>query len=331
MFDSLTSLLKEYPTIDLLLPAFAACMLFAGLHCYMGLHIIRRGVIFVDLALAQMAALGTTVALVISPYFLGPEIHHHAGTAEAASVQSEAGARDLEAKEALTTMGEEKDPRQEVFSYVLSLSFTFLGAALFSIFRFRDNRVPHEALIGISYVVAAALAMLVLSKSPHGAEEVEQMMVGNLLLVNWADVGKTAILYTCLAIPHLIWGRRFLKISTNVGEAEAGGMNVRLWDFFFYAIFGFMVTESVRIGGVLVIFSFLIIPAVCAAIFFRSFWRCLLFGWGIALVASLSGLWFSYHADMPTGESLVAAFGAALVICAVINQFFGGRGVVKGS
>ncbi|MBI1785865.1 metal ABC transporter permease, partial [Candidatus Sumerlaeota bacterium] len=304
--------------LELLIAPFAACMLFAALHCYMGLHVIRRGVIFVDLALAQMAALGSTVALVVSPMILSPHNHAPETVAATEAAQSNSAAP---ASDPLTTMGEEEDPREEIVSYVFSLSFAFLGAALFSMFRFRDNRVPHEALIGICYVVSAALAMLVLNKAPHGSEKIEAMMLGSILFVNWGDVTKIAILYSALAVPHIIWGRKFLKISTNIAQAEAEGMNVRFWDFFFYAIFGFMVTESVRIGGVLVIFSFLIIPGVCAAIFFRSFWKCLIFGWTIAVLASIAGLWFSAAEDMPTGASLVAAFGGALALCAISSRF----------
>lgn len=309
--------------LTLLAAPFAACLIIAAIHCYMGLHIIRRGVIFVDLALAQMAALGGTVALLVGPLVLGPAGHHYEAPAASSitqpAVQASASAQDA-------NVGDEHSVKEAAFGYGMALLFAFLGAGLISISRFRDNRVPHEAMIGIVYVVSAALAMLILNKSPHGAEEAENMMLGHVLFVSWGEVGRDAVLYLALAIPHLIWGRKFLLISDSLPRAEAKGLNVRFWDFLFYAMFGVMVTQSVRLVGVLVVFSFLIIPAVCAAIFFRhSFWRSLLFGWAIALVANILGLWFSAAADMPTGASLVAAFGLMLVVCSLVYRLIGRR------
>ncbi len=297
--------------LNILAAPFAACLIIAALHCYLGLHIIRRGVIFVDLALAQMAALGSAVALLVAPMVLGPEgSHHHENAVDA----------QAEIQAAQTEMGEEENPREEALAYAMSVGFAFLGAALFSVGRFKDNRVPHEAIIGIVYVVSAALAMLVLNKTAHGGEKLEEMMTGNILFVNWEEVMKLGVLYFALAVPHWIWRDKFLAISGSVSRAESSGINVRWFDFVFYAIFGVMVTESVKIGGVLVVFSFLIIPAVCAAILFRRFALQLWFGWGVALLASIGGLWFSAAMDMPTGSSLVAAFGTALAICALVNR-----------
>jgi zinc/manganese transport system permease protein len=302
--------------LQLLAAPFAACLIIAALHCYMGLHIIRRGVIFVDLALAQMAALGGVVALFVGPHVLGPSRVHPAGADTPAVVMDS---------------GHEESAAEELFGYAMSLTFAFLGAGLFSIGRFRDNRVPHEAIIGIVYVVSAALALLVLNKSAADTDEIGGMLLGHLLVVRPGEVARTAIIYAVLAVPHLIWGRRFLLISSDLPAAQARGINIRLWDFIFYAIFGVMVTQSVHLGGVLVVFSFLIIPAVCAAIFFRSFWSALLFGWGVALLGSILGLWFSVQADMPTGASLVATFGFMLAVCSVIYKLTRRRLPARGS
>lgn len=309
--------------LSILAAPFFACLILGAVHCYMGMHIIRRGVIFVDLALAQMAALGGTVALLVGPMIASHHVtHRHGNEAEAAAMAPAVPGETASD----VAKAEGHDDEDTALSYGLSLAFSFFGAALFAVTRLRDNRVPHEAIIGICYVVSAAAAMLILNKTPHGSEKAEEMLVGNILFVGWGEVWKTAVLYTLLVVPHMIWGKKILRISENVEKAEAEGLNVRLWDFVFYAIFGVMVTHSVRIAGVLLVFSFLIIPAVCAAMLFTGFRRCLFFGWTVSLVASIAGLWFSANADMPTGSSLVVAFGAALVVCAAASRFVRPRG-----
>jgi len=298
--------------LQILVAPFAACVVLAALHCYMGLHILRRGVIFVDLALAQMAALGATVAVVLAPVMLPRE---HGEAAGPASAVVEAADPWLE---------EPSDPATEALTYGFSLLFAFAGAGLIAVGRLKDNRVPHEAFIGIVYVVSAALAMLALNKAPHGSEKMEAMLLGSILFVGWREVGRTAALYAVIAVLHVVWGRRFLSITESPVGAEAQGLKVRLWDFLFYVTFGLMVTQSVKIGGVLVVFSFLIIPAACATLLLRGFWPRLLAAWALALVASVAGLWFSAAGDMPTGASLVAAFGAMLAVCAAVAGFRGG-------
>lgn len=307
--------------LEILAAPFAACLVIAALHCYMGLHVVRRGVIFVDLALAQMAALGSAVALVTVPFVLGAgaeETHVHAGgeiehVGEPPASSGSDFTDDMEHGQG--------GLKERAYTYALSLGFAFLGAALLAMARFSDNRVPHEAIIGIVYVVSAALAMLVLSRTAHGLEEIQAMLLGSILFVDWGDVGRTGALYAALAALHLFWGRRLLRITEDSKAAAAEGLNVHFWDFIFYVTFALMVTQSVRIGGVLVVFSFLIIPAACAAIVTTGFARQLWVAWGVAVAASIAGLAFSAVADMPTGASLVAAFGAALIICSAISVF----------
>jgi zinc/manganese transport system permease protein len=287
------------------------------LHSYMGLHVIRRGVIFVDLALAQMAAFGSAVGLFLAPMVLKP-IEPPAS----AEIQVEAAAlqdSDVEAFDRAELM-EREEAREHRFRYVMSLVFTLIGAALFSIGRYRDERVPHEAIIGIVYVVAAALAMLVLNKTAHGAEELENLLVGQILFVSKKELLLATGLYAFIALIHVFFGRVFLRISNDLAEAEAAGLRVRLWDFLFYATFGLLVTQSVKMAGVLVVFSFLVIPAVCASLLARRFWVCLILGWIVALIASLAGLGYSWYGNMPTGPALVAAFGLTLLVCAAVHQ-----------
>ncbi len=322
--------------IDLLAAPFVGCLLIAALHCYMGLHVVRRGIIFVDLALAQLAALGATVALLVVPLVFGETLHeHHGGQAGHSYHQpadpgsamegmaqvggaGTAAAADEHAEEEEHAGGLRAWLMEET-PYILSLLFAFAGAGIFALGRFRDERVPHEAIIGIVFVVSAALAVLVLSKAPHGHERMESMLVGNILFVGWHDAWMMLLLYLPLGVLHFAVRRRLLAISDNIRAAESAGVPVRAWDFLFYATFGLMVTQSVGMAGVLVVFSYLIIPAVCAGMLVRGFGRRLLVAWGIAVVASVVGLALSAVKDLPTGPSLVATFGAVLVLCALVR------------
>jgi len=330
--------------IELLAAPFAVCILIAALHCYMGLHVVKRGVIFVDLALAQMAALGTAVALLLGPMLdIHPHVHENAHSfyhdtemISKLQVTDESFGVDIDHGQH-AYIHEEGEAGHDAgvthwlkknFPYILSLLFAFIGAVIFSLGRFRDERVPHEAIIGIVFVVSSALAVLVLSKAPHGHEKMEAMLVGSILFVSWRDVLSMLLLYIPLAIFHFAIRGVLMRISENLREAESAGIHVRAWDLLFYASFALMVTQSVSIAGVLVVFSYLIIPAACAIMFVDSFLCSLLMAWGIALGVSLSGLAFSAWKDLPTGPSLVATFGAVLILCIAIRlllvRFFSG-------
>ena len=257
---------------------FAACLILTGIHCYLGLHVVTRGVIFVDLALAQVAALGTAVALLF-----GFELK----TAE---------------------------------SYYFSLGFTFIGAAVFALGRFRDEKVPQEAIIGTVYAVCSATAILVLDRAPHGHEAIRAMLVGSILYVTWPGIVKTFLIYVFIGLIHFILRKKFLLISVDVQQAWKQGLSVRWWDFIFYITFGFVVTSSVQIAGVLLVFSYLVVPAMCAMIFADRILYRLLLGWMIGFVASVFGMLVSIKWDLPTGASIVSSFGLALVICALLTR-----------
>ena len=214
--------------LDFLAAPFVASLILTGIHAYLGVHVVERGVIFVDLSLAQIAALGATIAIFLP--FSGGDPH-------APSV------------------------------YWVSLLFTFIGAGIFSVIRGKRSRIPQEAIIGISYAVASAAAILAMSKSTSESEHLKDMLVGNIIAVSWPEVGKTAALYGAVGIFHYIFRKQFLTISMNHDDAEATGLNVRFWDFLFYASFGFVVTSSVAIAGVLLVFCYLIVPSVAAMLF----------------------------------------------------------------
>ena len=270
--------------LPFLLAPFLASLILTGIHAYLGVHVVERGVIFVDLALAQIAALGATIAILV-----GMNAHGEG-------------------------------------AYWLSLAFTFVGAAIFAFARTRRGHIPQEAFIGIAYAVASATAILAMSKATGETEHLKDMLVGNILAVSMHDVAKTAILYGAIGIFHYIFRKNFLLISTNPREAEAKGLSIRFWDFLFYASFGFVVTSSVAIAGVLLVFCYLIVPSVGAMLFADRIGRRLAIGWTMGTLVSALGVYFSVLFDLPTGATIVCTFGAVLVVMFFIHLlFFHGR------
>jgi zinc/manganese transport system permease protein len=205
--------------------------------------------------------------------------------------------------------------------YLFSLAFTFLGAAVFAVSRVhRSTRIPQEAIIGIAYAVAAAAAILAMSKVVGETEHLKEMLVGNILSVSWKDLFRTAVLFAAVGVFHFVLRRRFLLISLNEAEAERQGLSIRFWDFLFYVSFGFVVTSSVAIAGVLLVFSYLIVPAVSAMLFAERLGARLAIGWTMGAVVSAVGVYLSYAWDLPTGATIVATLGAALILLAIVRK-----------
>ena len=257
-----------------------ASLVLPWLLVYLGLHIVQRGVIFVDLALAQTAALGTCVSMLA-----GYDVH-------------------------------------DWQSFAFSLGFTFAGAVVLTFTRSRRQRVPQEALIGIVYVVTAAAAILALSKSASGHEELQRSLVGELLVVPPIEVIKTFGLFVVLGVVHFVFRRQFLSITTNPAQAEASGLNPRWWDFVFYMLFGLAVTSFVHIGGVLLVFSYLVVPAVCATFLVNSIPARFAVGWAIATLASVVSLFITAKVDLPIGAAIVCVLGLALVLVVLAANLF---------
>jgi zinc/manganese transport system permease protein len=249
-----------------------ACVLLPWLLVYLGLHVVKRGIIFIDIAMAQMASLGICLAVLLR--------------------------LDLESS---TT-------------FAIALGFTLVGAAIFSVTGKRTSQIPQEAVIGISYVVAAAAAVLMLSRAAEGDEQIKQMLVGNILLVTPVEVWKCFGLFLAVGIFHFVLRRNFLLVSFDRDAAYAKGLRVRWWDFLFYAAFGLVVTSFVRIAGVLLVFSYLIVPAVCGITLVQRISHRLLIGWMIALIGGVGGLYFSFWWDLPSGAAIVCTFGALLIL-----------------
>ena len=254
-----------------------ACILLPWLLVYLGLHVVQRGIIFVDIAMAQMASLGICVALLFRF-----DLHGW-------------------------------------ITFAIALAFTILGGAIFSLTGKRASKIPQEAIIGIAYVVAAAAAVLLLSRAAEGDEEIKQMLVGNILLVTPGEVWRCFALFLIVGIFHLALRKHFLLVSFDRDRAYQQGLRVRCWDFLFYASFGLVVTIFVRIAGVLLVFSYLIVPAVCAINLVSGIRARLILGWIIATIGGIGGLYWSFYGDLPSGAAIVCTFGALLVGVSVIS------------
>jgi zinc/manganese transport system permease protein len=256
---------------------FAACLVLVGLHAYFGIHVIERRILFVDLAVAQFAALGAVVGFAFG-FHLG-----------------------------------------EPGSTLFSLGFATLAAALFALTRIRDEKLPQEAIIGITFVVASAVTILVADRAPEGAEHIKETLAGSLLWVTWPTVIKVLLIYVVIGAFLRLFHDRFILISTDSEEAYRRGWRVRWWDFLFYFSFGVMITFSVGIGGILMVFAYLVIPA-CVAILLHAgmHWR-LATGWIVGVVGSGLGLVASYYYDMPTGPAIVVSLGLLLVLAGLFD------------
>ncbi len=278
--------------INLMLAPFCECLVLVGIHSYLGLHVIRRGIIFVDLAFAQIAALGLTVGFLFG---IMPE---------------SAGA------------------------YWISLSFTLFGAFLFSVFRSVESKIPQEAIIGLVYAIAASAMIIVIDRAPHGAQHIKEVLTGDLLFVKWDFVISAAAVYSIIGIFHYIFRDKFLAITENhdspKNACHKGASNLtvnkadfnhKFWDFLFYASFGVIITHSVRTAGVLLVFVFLVAPAIFSRLFWVSWRAQLLAGWIMGVIVSAGGLFTSYYLDMPCGPSVILFYGAVLLAAAFCYRY----------
>lgn len=258
-------------TLSFLVAPFIMCLILVGIHCYLGLHVLARGVIFVDLSLAQVAALGATLALLY-------DFDHHSP-----------------------------------WAYFIALGCTFLAAGLFAIARKFERFFPQEAVIGIIYALATAAVILVVDRLAHGAEHIKESLIGQILWVDWFDITKTAIIYSAVAIIHFVFRKQFMKSSMDY-KAQPSFW----WDFLFYALFGVIITSSVSVAGVLMVFSFLIVPAIMSTLFFSSVRGRLIFGWLSGTILSAAGLLLSFKWNVPAGALIVVLFTVLPVFALIV-------------
>ena len=265
--------------LDLMIPPIVAGLVILSIHAYLGLHVIVRGVIFVDLAFAQIAALGATVGFL---------------------------------------MGVEHDTPMAL---AFSMGFTLVGALIFSFSRLENTVVPQEALIGIIYVVASAAVILIAGFTAEGAEHIAETLTGTLIWVGWPEIIRMAVVYLILGVIYFVFRKPFL--SASLGETELP--RTRAWDFFFYVLFGIVISFSVPVAGVLMVFSALVIPAVVAFLFTSRFGVALGIAWAVGAVTLVTGVVGSFISDIPTGPLLVCMFGLALLIALLIRALTGVR------
>lgn len=261
----------------------AACILLTLVYCYFGCHVLKREIIFIDLSLAQLAALGTTVAF---------SMH-------------------LE----LDSPG----------SLALSLLFIVAGAAFFSSTRSLKANIPQEAVIGIVYVVGASVALLLASQMPHGAEHLKTLLNGSILWINLSGVIQIFCVTLLVGAIHWIMWEKIFEQSRTYKNPTAGNSQSWISDFLFYTTLGLVIVFSVRTAGVFLIFTFLIVPAVCGALFSQSMVKQFLIGSIIGVLASFTGLLLSYHLDQPTGATLVCTFGVLFFVSLFISGFKNSR------
>ncbi len=265
--------------IQFLFPSFIVCITVLAILGYMGIHVLEREIIFIDIALAQIAATGSTLAFVLFRQ------HSH--------------------------------EKHELLSRIFAIGFTLLAAAFFSFVAKKVARISQETVIGVSYAIAAAATLFLFAVAAGGDVHMEEMFTGSILWAQWPAIILCGVVYAVVGIFHYIFRRKFIRLSTDYYGAENDGMNVMWWDFLFYASMGIVITYTVEIAGVLLTFAFLIIPSTFSAMFAQRWRSRLLIAWGIGIFVSIAGLAFSYRFDFSCGPSMVALMGILLIIAAL--------------
>ena len=276
----------------IMLPPFAACLTLVGIHGYFGIHVLKREIIFIDIAMAQIAALGGTI------FSLLP-----------AAVTTDHGIAHYEAQGAGT------------LAYFISLGLVFLAALIFTLLKSEKLFVSIEAMIGITFAVATTIAVILIDKAAGSDVHVHDMLVGSILWVKWTEILKSLITYSIIGVVHYIFRHKILPISEDYQKAKKSGINVKFWDFFFYFTLGIVVIHSVKIGGILVVFAFLIIPASISILFSDKWSTRIATGWITGTVVTMFGIFFSWVMDVPCGPAVILFLGVALGLALIIKKF----------
>ncbi|NQU85887.1 MAG: metal ABC transporter permease [Mariniphaga sp.] len=262
---------------------FTACILLISSNVYFGIHVLKREIIFIDIALAQIAALGGTIAMVISDITSDSHAGHDHG-------------------------------EDSVSSFIFSVLFCTIAAFIFSLLKSKKIKIPLEALIGIAYAVATTAAVIILDKSAGSDVHIHDMLTGALLWVGWDQVVKLAIVVGLVGLFHVIFRKKFFKLSDNYHKTETGLKNKGLWDFLFYFSFGIVIVQAVSVGGIITVFAFLIIPASISALYATQWYSRIFIGLGIGAVVTLLGLYFSWELDVPCSPVIIMFLGVVLLI-----------------
>jgi len=265
--------------IEMLGLPFLACMMMGAILGYCGIHVLKREVIFIDIALAQIAAVGSIVA-------------HLAFDAEEGTL----------------------------LAYIFSFACVLSIAAFYALVRSRIVQISIEAVIGISYAIAAASALFLIGVTP-GHTHLEEMLSGSLLWTALPEIIGSFIVFCATGFCFYIFRKPLLRISEDYHGALAKGVKVVWWDFLFYALVGVVIVVAVRIAGVVVVFAFLIIPATTSALFSSRWGSRMLIAWSVAVMASIEGLLFGYYLDFSFGPAIALLLGVILVIAALFSKF----------
>ena len=256
--------------LPFMLQAFIAAVITGILLSYLGVHVVGRGIVFVDLALGQISSLGVAFAAFI-------------GTG-------------------LTT---------------IPLVFTLTAALLMSFINIRDKRLKQEAIIGIFYAFASALTVLLISKTPHGDSDIQEVLFGNILSVSWQQISSIGILFGGIALLQLVFFRKFFSLTESFENGENHLVGIfNIWNFLFYISIGLAIVFAVKINGVIPVFSYLIIPAVSAIMITKNKTAVLIISILLSVLAGFLGLNFSFHYDFPAGPSIVAVLGGIFMVAA---------------
>ena len=276
-----------WEAVQFLFPSFIACLTILTILGYLGIHVLEREIIFIDIALAQVAATGSILAFIL----FRQQMH-----------------------------GE-----SSLIGRIFSIVFILLSAAFFSYVARKVSRISQETVIGVSYAIAAAATLFLLATAAGGDVHMEEMLTGSILWAQWPDIIQCAVVYAAVGFFHYIFRDNFIKLSSNYKEAENKGMNIMWWDFLFYASMGIVITFTVEFAGVLLTFSYLIIPATFSAMFARlwrkRFFIALVFG----VLVSIGGLGFSYRFDFSSGPSIISLSGLVLIVAAIIIRPLSGE------
>lgn len=272
--------------IEFMFAPFVACLLLIGINIYFGIHVIKREIIFIDIAMAQVAALGGTVAMIL--HLTG---HEHAGQAE----------------DGFSLMG-----------YLFAIAFTTVAAAIFTVLKSRKLPIPLESLIGIAYAVAATGAVILLDKAAGGDVHVHEMVAGSILWVSWREILELFIVFVLVGFFHFIFREKFTKLTDNYNKAYRTD-HALVWDFLFYATFGIAVVHSVQVGGILTVFAFLIIPASISALFSEQWVTRILIGWGLGTIVTVCGLYLSWVMDVPSSPTVILFLGVFLLLAIILR------------
>ena len=273
-------------TFDFLFLPVLSCILIVLINVYFGIHVIKREIIFIDIALAQIAAFGGVIGgLLISDHSAG---HEH----------GEGG----------------------LLSYILSVAFIFFASLMFSVLKNKKISIPLEAIIGMSFAVATTLTVIILDKAAGGDVHVHDMLIGSLLWVSGKQVIRLAVVVGLVSIFHIIFRKKFMKLTDTFDDASSSISKPGVWDFLFYFSFGLVVIEAVNIAGILTVFAFLIIPASLSVIIARSWTWKIISGWITGITAAVAGIILSVKMDIPSPPVIIILLGIFLVVGYIVYK-----------